>query len=125
MRITGCGATPRIRRRTEANSAPTSHRGLDGSRRDNHRIRVIERVEVARVELLDGEALKKRHRREDVSVVLDHHGTGSEPLGEQPLQGDWRERPEPGRTPFTAIDLADAGCGDEHRATRREGAMKP
>ena len=122
MRMTGRGADGRIRRRTRSRKARTSDT-LARAQRNNHRIRLIDRIEIGRVELFDRKALQKCCRGEDVPVPFDHHRLGTKHLTEQGVQRRGRERPEPRLAPFAPIDLADAGCRDQHHAAGRKRAV--
>src|SRR5687768_2694794 len=84
---------------------------LASARRDDHRVRAVERVELRGVHVLDREALQERRRREDVAVVLDEDVVAAEACLEQPSERERREGPEPRAGPLTAIDLADPGRG--------------
>ena len=97
---------------------------LARAHRDDDWIRVVERVQIRRGDLFDGQALKKCGRCEHVPVLLDHHGGLVEYLDEQPPQRSRGERPEPRVFPLASIDLTDPRRRHEHYASGRQRAVK-
>src|SRR5918995_4348077 len=99
MRMVGPGpGRPRLRRSLWKRPR-TSERFPRADRHDD-RVRTIDGIEIARVELFDSETLQKRGCRKHIAVAPNRHRVGAEHIAEEAFHRRRRERPEPGLAPL-------------------------
>src|SRR5262245_14357335 len=123
--MTGRDRAGRRRSLMRRSALRTSTSPLSRTYPDDHLVGLVEWVEFRRIYFFDGQPLQKRRRGEDVSIMFDEDIIPTEALAEQSGQRFGRKRPEPRSSPLAAIDLTDAGSGDEHNPAWRERTMKP
>src|SRR5205807_366635 len=99
-------------------------RFLDGAYRyDDWKARII-RVEIGALKFLKRKTIEESGRGKDVAMRLDGYGTWPKLFLEKPARRCRSKRPVPGRSPFTAVDRADAGCGQQQDPTGFQGVVQ-